>query len=167
MAGLTGKIFDVSGKIGGARKVHPHIVAVEIGTDCLLLPAYTSGGHDIERYNQTIFAVVGVRVDQACVELDNAKHVRFYDSRKGNLATWVVERVDRWPNKELSPYAPVGEMDDVGLLAILQTLCGLIDALPERFSANLRKRARQTMAEVAARIALPAVGPIPSDGGTA
>lgn len=162
MAGLTGKIFDLSGKVGGARTAHPHVVAVEVGNDCLLLPAYTSGGHEIEQYKHYLFRALGLRPDQAYVELDNAVHVRFYDGRKGNLATWVVERVDRWPSMELAARRPAGEMDDAGLHKILITFGVLIKALPDRFSASVRKRVRQLTADVAARRAAPP--PTPTGG---
>src|SRR3954471_8745938 len=101
MTGMTGKIFDLSGKVGGARSPHPHVVVIELAQECLLVPGFTSGGYEIEEYKRTVFAALGFREDQACVEVNNAAHVRFYDGRPGNLATWVVERADRWTLKEL------------------------------------------------------------------
>ena len=44
---------------------------------------------------------MGLREDQACVEIDNAGHVRFYDGGPRNVATLAVERADRWRHKAL------------------------------------------------------------------
>jgi len=38
MAGLSGKIFSLSGKVGGARTPHPHLVAIELSEHCLMIP---------------------------------------------------------------------------------------------------------------------------------
>jgi hypothetical protein len=73
MAGLTGKIYDLSGKVGGARTPHPHVVVIELAQECLLIPAFTSGRHELEDYKRTVFAALGLREDQACVEIDNRR----------------------------------------------------------------------------------------------
>ncbi len=66
------------------------MVAVELTEECLLIPAFTSGGAEVEEYKRVVFAALGLRGDQAWVEIDNAVHVRFFDGRRGNLATWAL-----------------------------------------------------------------------------
>jgi hypothetical protein len=77
MAGLAGKIYTLSGHVGGARTPHPHLVAVEFSDRCWLLPAYTAGGYEIEQYKATALPLLGLRPDQAFVEIDNSLHVTF------------------------------------------------------------------------------------------
>jgi hypothetical protein len=116
MAGLAGKIYTLSGHVGGARTPHPHLVAVEFSDRCWLRP------------------------DQAFVEIDNSLHVTFYDGRPPHEAVWVVERIDRWPKEELSRNRPIGEMNGAGLLLILGALLALMDAKPDLYSAPMRRR---------------------------
>jgi hypothetical protein len=151
MAGLSGKIFSLSGKIGGARTRHPHLVAIELSEHCLLVPAFSVGGYEIEHYKTLVFSALGLLPEQAYVELDNAAHVRFYDGRPGNPAVWVVERVGRWNKSELSRHQPIGEMDDAGLLVVVEGLTALTAARPELFSSHLRKRIAKTAAELRQR----------------
>lgn len=157
--GRTGKIFSLSGKVGGARAPHPHVVVIELAEDCLLVPAYTSGGYEIEEFKRTAFAALGIREDQGWVEIDNAVHVRFYDGRAGNLATWLVARPDRWTHKELAAFTPIGEMDDAGLLLVVSTLAALMEARPEPFSPHLRKKVKKLAAELRGRTVSPPPGP--------
>lgn len=56
MTGQTGKIFSLCGKVGGARSLHPHLAAVELSQECLLIPAFSSGGPEIEEYKRLVFA---------------------------------------------------------------------------------------------------------------
>jgi hypothetical protein len=57
---------------------------------------------EIEEYKRLVFAALGLRGDQAWVEIDNVVHVRFFDGRPGNLAVWVIERADRWTVERIS-----------------------------------------------------------------
>ena len=155
MAGLSGKIFTLSGHVGGARTPHPHLVAIEFSDRCWMLPAYTVGGYEIEQYRANVFPALGLRPEQAFVELDNADHVRFYDGRPPHDAVWVVERIDRWPIAELSQRQPVGEMDAAGLLLILTSLLALIDAKPDRYSAPMRRRVVRTVDELRIQLGHP------------
>jgi hypothetical protein len=155
MAGLSGKIFTLSGHVGGARTPHPHLVAVEFSDRCWLLPAYTVGGHEIEQYKANVFPGLGLRPDQAFVELDNAVHVKFYDGRPPHSAVWVVERIDRWPIEELNHRRPVGEMDAAGLLQVLTGLLALMDAKPDRYSAPMRRRVGRTADELRTQLGGP------------
>jgi hypothetical protein len=148
MAGLTGKVFTLSGKVGGARTPHPHLVVIELSDRCWLIPAFTTGGYEIEEYKRNIFPALGLRPDQAFAEIDNALHVRFYDSRPHNQATWVVERAEPWPKSELNRWQPIGEMDAAGLLQIAMTFVALIEARPNEFSPHLRKRVAKLVVEL-------------------
>jgi hypothetical protein len=152
MTGQTGKIFSLCGRVGGARSPHPHVLAIELSDECLLIPAFTSGGPEIEEYKRLVFAALGLRGDQAWVEMNNAVHVRFFDGRPGNLATWVIERADRWTHKELAGHTPIGEMDEAGLLQILSTFLELMAASEGRFSPHLRKRVNRMVTELKAKL---------------
>lgn len=155
MAGLSGKIFSLSGHVGGARTPHPHVVAIELSDRCWLLPAYTTGGHEIEQYKQAVFPALGLRPEQAFVEMDNAEHVRFYDGRPAHRATWVVERVNRWTKVELGHHQPVGEMGDARLLNVTAAWVALIDARPELFPPHLRHRVNRLADELRSRSGTP------------
>jgi hypothetical protein len=148
----TGKIFSLCGSVGGARSPHPHLVAIDLSEDCLLIPAFTSGGPEIKEYKRLVFAALGLRADQAWVEIDNAVHVRFFDGRPGNLATWVVERADRWTHKDLTDHTPIGEMDEAGLLLILSRFLDLMSGCEGRFSPHLRKRVNRMVTELKAKM---------------
>jgi len=155
MAGLSGKIFSLSGKIGGARTPHPHLVAIELSEHCLLIPAFSAGGYEIEQYKKLVFPALGLLPEQAYVELDNAAHVRFYDGRPGNPAVWVVERFGRWTKSDLSQHNPVGGIDTAGLLLVVEGLSALTAVRPELFSPHLRKRIAKVAAELRLRNAAP------------
>lgn len=166
MTPLTGKVYSLGGRVGGAREPHPHVVVIELSEQCLLVPAFSLGGDEIERYKQSVFTNLGLRPDQAFAEIDNATCVRFFDARAAHPATWVVEGARPSPKEEIHGRTPIGEMNDAGLLKIVTVLVALTEARPDAYSPHLKKRIRKVAEDLAAQVnKMPGnAGDSPADG---
>lgn len=159
MTPLTGKVYSLGERVGGAREPHPHVVVIELPEQCLLVPAFSSGRDEIERYKESVFTNLGLRPDQAFAEIDNSTCVRFFDARAAHPATWVVEGARPSPKEELHGRTPIGEMNDAGLLKIVTVLVALTVARPDAVgrievpagNAGTGKRTRPTRPDSYAR----------------
>lgn len=126
---------------------HPHLVVVQVGENCLCVPAFSSGGHELE---ETISALgrQGIFPHQCSVEIDNAKHVKFADGRTGRLATWIVARRQILSLSAIRNHPVIGEMDNYGLLQVVECIIEWNRNRPEDLPPKIARALKRLMEEL-------------------
>lgn len=136
---MLGGIYRI--EIQGHRDCnpHPHVVLLEFDFECLVVPAFGSGGTDLEQ-RIVLLEKLGIPRHSACIELDNSKHVTWESGFTGKLAHWCVWRHTPLSKKILLPNRRIGQMDDAGMLAIYECMIRYISVRPEEFAKKRIKR---------------------------
>ena len=115
---------------------HLHLVALELGDQCLMVPAFGSGGKELA----DAIAVFGRKYifpHQCSVELDNSKFVTFTAGKTGKLATWFVARRSIITVAEAGKYKYEGYMNTAGLLLVCDTLLEWVKVSPENLPPKI------------------------------
>jgi len=121
---------------------HPHVVVLEFDNECLMIPAFSKGGRDVEE-RIALLTALGFSREVVCVELDNAKHVTWASGRSGKLACWCVWRNYPVPKRIINSATCLGRMDVWGLLAIVDCLLRYAAARPEQFAKKRVKKLKE------------------------
>lgn len=139
---MTGNVYSLPISDGGESKPHPHVVALELQRELLLIPAFSEGGAYIEAKVQAAARLLTVNPDLVGIRLDNAACVRFFDGRAGNRAVWLLVKRSKVERRYVSSRTPVGRMSDSGLLALVEGLIEL-STHDKSVSPSLLKKLRQ------------------------
>jgi hypothetical protein len=145
---MQGRVYSVRIQGHADNEPHPHVVVLEFEGECLMVPAFSAGGSDVEK-RLALLEEMGLPRDVTSVELDNAKHITWVRGRTGKRACWCAWRNAPIPNTLLGPANYVGMMDQVGVRAIVECLLRYATARPEQFSRNRVKRLKSALAAMA------------------
>ena len=138
---MTGEIYDIP--IQGYRKnlPHPHVVVIELDQECWVVPAFGTGGSEVE-LRVVDFELAGFPANRIFVEIDNAAHVTWNDRRPSKSAKWLVARAKKLSKRQIHRHRLAGKMDKRGLLLIARQLLALADAT-DIYSGSLKKKLRR------------------------
>jgi hypothetical protein len=141
---MTGGVYAIPIQGRDNNYPHPHVIILEItGTkECLLIPAFSSEGVELELY-LTAAETLGYRRDEISVEMDNAQFVTFIGGMTGKKACWLLERHRRISVRELLTAKKIGDMNPAGLSLIAKGILQLAQAKSELFSPALLKKIRK------------------------
>jgi hypothetical protein len=118
---MHGALYDIPIRGLHDNLRHPHLVAVEYGRNCLCIPAFTAGGHELERTLKSLERENIFR-HECSVELDNARYITFFDGRTPHFAVWIAARRQILSTSFVSTLRPVGQMNDQGMLQVLECI---------------------------------------------
>lgn len=121
---------------------HPHVVVLEMQDDCLLIPAFSPGGPELERRLELLKSQ-GLERNVVSVEMDNALHVNWIGGFQGKRSCWFVFRFALISKRIINSARKLGQMDDSGVLKLLLGLLRLSDARPELFAKKRVKRIKE------------------------
>ena len=142
---MTGEVYDIPIQGQTQNLPHPQVVVLELDKECWLVPAFTSGGHELEKRTAD-FVAAGYPAGHISVELDNAEHVVWIDSRPSHRACWVVARVRKLPKHYIRRFKKSGRMSAEGVRKIGEAILVLAEVRGELFSAHFVKRLRTLVA---------------------
>lgn len=142
---MVGQVYRLA--IQGAHHddPHPHVVVVELSgaKESICVPSFSADGQEVQLYLDSV-AALGIPMEAAFVELDNARMVTFLSGRHtGKRAYWLVERHRRLSQAILRDAELIGQMKPEGLSMIAQGLLRLSEARPAIFSGPLKKKLRK------------------------
>ncbi len=132
---MQGWVYSISIEGHTESLPHPHVVVLEFDSDCLVVPAFSKGGKDLEERL--------ILLEKLGVELDNAQRIRWVSGMAGKMACWCVWRNYPLSKRTVNAAAKLGQMDDIGLLAIMECLLRYAEARPEQFAKKRVKRLRE------------------------
>lgn len=147
---MQGTVYSIRIQGHAANEPHPHVVLLEFDQECLVVPCFTAGGHDVEE-RLVLLEKMGFARDVVSVELDNARHVNWVRGRSGHRGCWCIWRFETISKRILSTSQELGQMDDEGMLGLFQCLLRYAEARPELFSRKRVKRLRDVASDYAAR----------------
>jgi hypothetical protein len=153
---MQGAVYSIRIQGHAANEPHPHVVLLEFDQECLVIPCFTAGGHDLEE-RLVVLEEMSFARDVVSVELDNASHVKWTTGRSGHRGCWCIWRFQILSKRILSTSPKLGQMDDRGMLALFQCLLRYAEARPELFAKKRIKRIRELAASYADRCKPPEV----------
>lgn len=123
---------------------HPHVVVLEFSgnRDCIVVPCYSRDGFKVQEYI-TAMRELGHSDPEIFVELDNSVRVRTVGLNTGKFAYWCPSPIRRVSLSVINQAKMIGEMDDTGLLAIVNCMIAAGPLL------NLSKSAKKQLAGLA------------------
>jgi hypothetical protein len=136
---MPANLYDIRIRGRHENLPHPHLVIAEHGGNCLCVPAFTEGGHELE---QTLWALerLGVFRHQCSVDIDHAKHVTFFDGREPHKSMYVVAKRQILAKSFIAGLARAGEMNDAGLLKVSECVMEWQQNRPGDLPLNLVKQ---------------------------
>lgn len=146
---MTGEIYSIAIQGYHNSLPHPHVVVIEFDRECWVIPAFDADGAEIA-LRIADFQKAGYAPEHIYIELDNSRHVTWTSGKTGKVAKWVVARAIPMSKTELRRHKKEGQMDAKGLRRIATAMLQLADAHPSMYSANMRKRLRRLLNELAA-----------------
>jgi hypothetical protein len=156
---MTGNVYSLPISDGGENKPHPHVVALELQSEVILVPAFSEGGPYVEAKVDAAARLLTIQRNAVGVRLDNAKCVTFTDGRAGHQAVWLLVRRSKVDKRTLAGCSQIGQMSNEGVLAIVDGLIELAAVTPGDFSPSLLKKLRRLSRDLRAAIDPPTSPP--------
>jgi hypothetical protein len=145
---MLGRVYQIKIQGHTQKLPHPHVVLIELAHECLLVPAFSEGGREIEGLIRAC-QKIGYSSSTVTVLLDNKEYVAFRPPFTGARAHWAVARVVKMDKADLATPQHIGQMNDAGLLLIAKGYEGYANVHPSRASADMRKKVRKLIAALA------------------
>src|SRR5579863_4811137 len=139
---MQGAVYSIGIQGHADNQPHPHVVLLEFDKECFVVPCFTAGGHDVEE-RLVLLEKMGFARDVVSVELDNAKHVKWTSGRSGHLGCWCIWRFETLSKRVINASRRIGQMDDEGMLALVECVVRYAEARPEFFARKRIKRLRE------------------------
>ena len=98
---------------------HYHAVVVRVAGSALCIPSFTAGKTEVTE-NLAAFQRMGFFSHQCSVELDNSKHVTFYNGKIGHQSVWFIGKRQIISASVIDKLVPCGELDDHGMLQLME-----------------------------------------------
>lgn len=148
---MTGNVYSLPISDGGENNPHPHVLALELQSDVVLIPAFTEGKPYVEAKLAAAAKIYAVDESVVGVRMDNAKCVTFTDGRTPNRAVWLLVRRQKVEKRIIHTAKKIGMMSDDGLLEIVEGMLRLAVQVPDDVSPSLQKKLRRLATDLSAR----------------
>ena len=142
---MQGGVYSINIQGHTDNEPHPHVVLLEFDKECLVVPCFTAGGHDLEE-RLLLLDEMGFPRQVVSVELDNAKHVQWVRGRGGHVGCWCIWRFLTLSKRVINAAPRIGHMDNAGVLALFECMLRYAEARPELFAKKRIKRLREMTA---------------------
>ena len=140
---MTGNVYRIDYNGRCSTLPHSHVVVIELQDDCWIVPAFGTDGFAVELDISAI--AKSYPREFAFVELDNSKHIKFYDNTTGLQAKWVVARARKLSKRRLNQEELIGRMDNESVCLLIEAALGAADAGNETFSPHLVRKLRRCL----------------------
>lgn len=151
---MLGDVYNIPIRGTFHKNPHPHVVALVISQECLIVPCFTTGGAEVESSILDQQNLFGLRGNALKVSLDNSTCVEWMGGlgKTGHESLWLPWRVERIAACDLPKNSP-GTMLDECVEDILIGLVAFKDQRPDRFSLTTRSLLDAALATVKSRLA--------------